>query len=565
MDKRDLSRVHSGIPKLAEYLEQGKLDRREFLRMTTLLGLSAGTAYALAGRITGDTVVPTARAATPTKGGVVKIGMRVQPYDNPATYSWVQDSNVCRQANEYLTRTGTDNVTRPLLAEKWQASDDLKSWTLNLRKDVKWSNGDPFVADHAIWNITRWLDPNVGSSVLGLMQGYMLKEVDTGKKDDKGNPVMSTEFWDANAIEKVDDHTIRLNAKTAQLAVPEHLFHYPALILHPNDGGKWGPGAIGTGAFELVEIEVGKKAVLKARSSYWGSGPYLDGVEFIDNGDDMAAAVAALASGQVHGLYEASIALKPAIEKIPGVELRSVATGQTAIARMQPIHKPFSDPRVRQAFRYSLDTEKLLQIAHGGLGAPAEHHHVAPIHPEYAKLPFMKQDIAKAKKLLAEAGHPNGVEVDLYGKKEPDWEPICMQAMAEMWKQAGIKVNLKVLPSTQYWEIWDKETHPFAFTTWTHRPLGVMVLGLAYRTGVPWNESKWSNAKFDELLTTAEGTLDVEKRRAIMAEIETLLQEEGPICQPLWRAVPQPFNEKVQGHQAHPTSYFFCEDWWLEA
>jgi peptide/nickel transport system substrate-binding protein len=163
MDKRDLSRVHSGIPKLAEYLEQGKLDRREFLRMTTLLGLSAGTAYALAGRITGDRAIPVARAQTPKKGGVARISMRVQPYDNPATYSWVQDSNVCRQANEYLTRTGTDNVTRPLLCEKWEASDDLKSWTLHLRRDVKWSNGEPFVSDHAIWNIQRWVDPAVGS------------------------------------------------------------------------------------------------------------------------------------------------------------------------------------------------------------------------------------------------------------------------------------------------------------------------------------------------------------------------------------------------------------------
>ena len=75
-----------------------------------------------------------------------------------------------------------------------------------------------------------------------------------------------------------------------------------------------------------------------------------------------------------------------------------------------------------------------------------------------------------------------------------------------------------------------------------HRPLGVMVLGLAYRTGVPWNESFYSNKKFDELLGKAEGTLDVEQRRAIMAELETSRQEEGPIAQPLWRAVPQPFH-----------------------
>ena len=122
-----------------------------------------------------------------------------------------------------------------------------------------------------------------------------------------------------------------------------------------------------------------------------------------------------------------------------------------------------------------------------------------------------------------------------------------MQAMAQMWKQAGINVKLKVLPSAQYWEIWDKETHPFAFTTWTHRPLGVMVLGLAYRTGVPWNESKWSNKKFDEMLPRPKARLMSSKRRAIMAEIETLMQEEGPIAQPLWRAVSQPFNKNVKG------------------
>ncbi len=64
-----------------------------------------------------------------------------------------------------------------------------------------------------IWNIKRCLDPKTGSSVLGLMKGYMLKEIDSGTKDDKGNAVMTTELWDANAIEKVDDNTVRLNAQ----------------------------------------------------------------------------------------------------------------------------------------------------------------------------------------------------------------------------------------------------------------------------------------------------------------------------------------------------------------
>src|SRR5206468_10764743 len=126
--------------------------------------------------------------------------------------------------------------------------------------------------------------------------------------------------------------------------------------------------------------------------------------------------------------------------------------------------------------------------------------------------------------------------------KDPDWESKAVTVMAGMWKKIGVKVKVNVLPAAQYWDIWNANTNPFAFTAWTHRPLGVMVLGLAYRTGVPWNESYWSNKKFDELLTKAEGTLDVEQRRAIMADLEKIMQEEGPIAQPLWRAVPQPFN-----------------------
>jgi peptide/nickel transport system substrate-binding protein len=88
-----------------------------------------------------------------------------------------------------------------------------------------------------------------------------------------------------------------------------------------------------------------------------------------------------------------------------------------------------------------------------------------------------------------------------------------------------------------------------------------MVLGLAYRTGVPWNESHYANPKFDDLLTTANATLDVEKRRAIMKDIEELMQDDGPIVQPLWRAVFTGFNKKVKGFKMHPTSYLFAEEW----
>src|SRR5687767_3516719 len=93
--------------------------------------------------------------------------------------------------------------------------------------------GRPLTAENFAWNIKRCLDPATGSSVVGLMKGYMLNEVDTGKKDEQGNPVMMTELWNANAIEVKDEKTLVLNLKEPQVAIPEHLFHYPMQILDP--------------------------------------------------------------------------------------------------------------------------------------------------------------------------------------------------------------------------------------------------------------------------------------------------------------------------------------------
>ncbi len=544
---RNLKEIHPYLPKLATQFQEGKVSRREFLRTSTLLGLSAAAAYAIAGL-----PEPVGRPARAAMGGTVRLSMRVQPIESPHTYSWIQDSMMSRNVIEYLTRTRGDNVTEPWLAERWEASDDLKTWTFSLRKDVKWSNGEPFVADHAIWNIKRCLDPATGSSVLGLMQGYMLNEAGDA-------------LWDANAVEKVDDHTVRLNARAPQLAVPEHFFHYPFPMMHPSSEGKFpGVGSVGTGWAEITEYETLKKCVVKKRSEpYWAGGGYLDSVEFIDHGDDPAAALGALASQQVDGIWDVDTAQLAAVLKMEHIQLYESATAQTGVARMQPIHDQWKDPRVRKAMRLAIDTEKVLQIAYGGNGLPGEHHHVCPVHPEYAKLPFMKRDVEAAKKLLAEAGLPDGFETEITAIKDPDWESKAVLAMAAMWKEIGVNVKVNVLPGAQYWEIWDKETNPFAFTAWTHRPLGVMVLGLAYRTGVPWNESKWSNAKFDELLSKAEGIIDVDERRKVVAEIEALMQEEGPIVQPLWRSVFSAMDKKVKGFTAHPTQYIFPWEWSL--
>jgi peptide/nickel transport system substrate-binding protein len=552
-------REHYYIKTLKELFAEGKVGRREFLRTSTLLGLSATAAYAFVGKVTGESFVRPARADMPM-GGTLRVAMRTIDIKDPHTFSWVNDSNTCRGTVEYLTRTGTDNITRPWLVESWEASDDLKTWTMHVRQGIKWRNGRDFTADDCIWNIQHVLDDATGSSVQGLMAGYMLVDYDTGEKDENGNAKMGKKLWDANAIEKVDDYTFRLNAQAPQLAVPEHFFHYPFMILDPEEKGIFGPGSNGTGAFVVDSLEVGKRGLLKKIGQHWsGVGPYLDAVEFLDTGDDSAAKIAAIASKQAHFVDDADILQLPAFQNMEHVQILTANTAQTAVARLRRGTHPLADdPRIAKALRMSVDSASILGLAHAGLGSPGEHHHVSPIHPEYAQLAAWTRDPAAAKALLAEAGHPDGIDLEINCKPEPAWELAAVQGMVEQWKEADIRVNIAVLPSAQYWEVWDKA--PFAFTPWTHRPLGVMVLGLAYRSGVPWNEANFSNKTFDDLLTKAEGILDVEKRREVMVEIETLMQEEGPIVQPVWRAVYIPADKAVLGLQAHPTGYYFWEE-----
>jgi peptide/nickel transport system substrate-binding protein len=543
---------HPYLPSLRRELHRGSIDRREFLRTATLLGIAAGAAYAMAGlpaTANAQTVMP--------KGGKIRIGMRVQEIKDPHTISWVEPSNVLRNTVQYLTRTDQDNVTHPELLEKWEASEDLKTWTLMIRQEAKWRSGRPFTADDAIWNIRRVLDPKTGSSVLGLMKGYMLEEYETGEQKN-GKPVKSTRLWNAKAIEKLDDRTVRLNCKEPQLAVPEHLFHYPFFMLDPAENAAVKPGMNGTGPFELAAYNVGQNAVMKASAKYWGRPPYLDEVEFIDLGDDSGALIAALASKQVDGLYEVDFSELDAVKALPDVAVYPVTTAQTAVVRGKYDQKPFNDVRVRQALKLAIDQQKVIDIVFRRTGTIGEHHHVAPVHPEYARLPAVGQDIPKAKKLLTDAGYPNGLSLEIACKNQPAWEAASITVMVEMWKAAGIDVKMNVMPSASFWDVWQKV--PFGYTAWTHRPLGVMVLGLAYRTGVPWNESSYANPEFDKLLTQAEGVLEADRRREVMARLEQILQEDGPIVQPLWRVVQTGFDKKVKGFRMHPTQYIFLDE-----
>ncbi|WP_406857881.1 ABC transporter substrate-binding protein [Alsobacter sp. KACC 23698] len=546
----DSDNPHLGF--LKEQLSDGRMGRREFIRYAALVGVSAASAYAMAGL-----PMATPARAQAAKGGTLRIGTRIKEIKSPHTYSWGgYDSNISRQVLEYLTFTDEKGVTHPYLFEKWTVSPDLKTWTFNVRKGVKWSNGQDFTADHVIWNLTRVLDPAVGSSMIGLVKGYLLDDVTVDGK-------ASTKIWAPNAIEKVDDYTVRLNCKAPQVAVPEHLFHYPMAIMHPDSKGVFEVGSIGTGAFTLTEFELGKKATLKARKDYWGGPASIDTMEQIDVGDDASAAIAALASKQIHGLMFADPGQYDALKTLPHLAFYDVPTAETGVIRMRCDQKPFDNPKVRKAMRMAIDPDVVLKVALRGLGVVGEHHHCSPAHPDYAKIAPFKRDVAGAKKLLAEAGYPNGVSSELIVPNDHAWFQAQAESCIEMWKEAGITIKLTPMPGAAYWDVWTKV--PMGTTIWYHRPLSIMCLGLAYRTGVPWNESGYSNKEFDTLLAEAEGTLDLTKRKETVAKLEAIMQEDGPLVQPVFRSTFTFMDKRVKGFSMHPTNYMFAWKMSLDA
>ncbi len=563
------NKTHPYVPELCEGLRTGAVGRRDFLAMATRLGLSVAAATALAGRLTGGQPVAGAQAGTPEaprSGGTLRCSMTVQEMADPAVYDWSQKANQARHMVEPLVRINAGNLAEPYLAQSWEAADDLKIWTLHLRRGVKWSNGDDFGADDVVYNFRRWLDPATGSSNLGRFAS-MTTTVDTGKTDANGNPILSTSASEG-AVEKIDDHTVRLHLNRPDLALPENLAEYPALIVHrrfDEEGGDLAKNPVGTGAFTLERIRVGEECVLVRRSDrpWWGGDVYLERIHYIDHGDDAAAQIAAFASGQIDTNFRLSIDQIDIVDRLPGLRRLQATTASCGVARMRITEKPFDNKLVRQAFQAAVDRDRLNELVFRGLGVPGEDHHVAPIHPAYAELPTLKRDLERAKALLAEAGYPDGIRLSVDCVSDPKWEQDACKVIAEMCRPAGIELAINVLPGGTYWDRW--MSTPLGFTSWAHRPLGLQVLTVAYRSGAPWNETAYSNPEFDAVLAEAEGLLDVAARRTVMAKLQKILQDDAVIVQAPWRPTFVVAHERVRNLFVQPAEEHHYNHVWLAA
>ena len=545
-DKRTL---HPAIYDLKVDMDKGKITRRDFLRYSTLLGMSAFAASQMAGL----GLAKKAFAATPKRGGVLKVVGQVQKITHPAQFSWVAPSNIGRQVAEYLSFTDGKNITHPYLLKNWVVSDDLKTWTLNLRQGVKWNNGDTFTSDDVIFTFNQWMNKDVGSSMLGLVGEYM----------------------DLSGVEKTDQYQVKLHLKQAEIAVPEHLFHYPALILNAKTfDGDFIKKPVGTGPYTLESYRPGERAVLKARKDYWQKGtdgqplPYMDGIEFIDMGTEMAPQIAALKAGEVDYLDLGDVGgvdVLGALKNDPNIQIIPVTSASTRVLRMRVDMKPWDNNDVRTALKICQHHEKILSLAYMNEGLQGQDFHVYQLHPEYCEKPIPKYDPQRAKQLLKDAGYPKGIDVNLAVGTWPE-----VVRYAEILKQdaapAGFRINIQTMPTSQYWEKWTEVD--LGITPWMHRPIGTMVLNLAYVNDdqgkpVPWNETRWSDPEFSKLLKKANGLLNVDERRKVFCKLEDIQQSRGSIGIPFWRNAWYIMRKKVKNVTPVPSIYMTINEAWL--
>ena len=197
----------------------------------------------------------------------------------------------------------------------------------------------------------------------------------------------------------------------------------------------------------------------------------------------------------------------------------------------------------------AVDNAVLLELGYSGLGTVAENHHVAPVHPEYADIGPAPLDPAASKALLDEIGMAD-FEHEIISLDD-GFTKNTADACAAQMRDAGMNVKRTVLPGSTFWNDWTK--YPFSITEWNHRPLGVQVLSLAYRTGEAWNEAGYSNPEFDAKLGEAMSIADADARREVMKDVEGILRGDSVFIQPYWRSLYRHYKPGIVGAEMHPS------------
>jgi peptide/nickel transport system substrate-binding protein len=483
----------------------------------------------------GQEAKPAAGSSRGMYGGVLRKAFFAPTNLDPAFLSSITDDEIGRFWGDFLVYVDED--LRPdsgrSLAERWSVSADGLSWTFSLRKGVKFHNGQELTAKDVKFTFDRLRDPKVGAATVAMYAGVV-------------------------EISTPDAYTVVFKLKQPNPDLVTNLGDYHALIVWSGITD-FATEHIGSGAFIIDSYLPEDRMILKRNPNYWRKDaegnqlPYLDGIQYLFLAE-ASAQVEALRGGQVDYLLYLPSEYVKTVAADPNLVVYQKPSNTHYVVHMRSDRQPFGDARVRQAFRAAIDRKAILDGAFQGLGVTGRDTPFGPAYADYyLNVPELPRDLAKAKKLLAEAGYASGLKVTLIAQQSSP-VPAMASILKEQLAEAGVNVEIQLVPPDVYYgadNLWLEAD--FSITDWGARATPQPYLELAYTCSAQWNESHWCDAEIDALSKKAAAESDRARRAEIYKQIQRIFIERGPILVPFFNNSLWGASKKLKG--IIPTSY----------
>lgn len=497
MNTDDLNRVQA-------QLKAGQMNRRNFIRtmMATGMTLSAATGFA-----------NSARAATPNRGGTIRIGKG----HGQTTDSWDPGNaengymvNLLQSFHGYLTEVAPDGALVPGLAESWEASADGATWTFKLRAGVTFHDGKSLTAEDVVVSINHHRGEDSTSAAKPLLSAV------------------------TNVVaESASTVVVTLNAGNADFPFVLSDYHIP--IGSAVDGSiDWTSGN-GCGAYKLDNWVPGVRADLSRYDGHWdlANRAFFDSAELLSI-TDTNARTTGMMTGELDAVDKLDLKTVARIAQAPGINVHAIPGTQHFTFEMMCTSDPFTDVDVRMALKYAINRQEMVDKILFGYGVVGNDHPIGQGQRFFNKdLAQREYDPDKAKFHMKKAGVEK-ISIDLSAADAAFAGSVDAATLYQASAApTGIDINVIREPNDGYWsDVWNVK--PFTAVYWGGRPVEDLMFSTAYESGVPWNGTRWSNARFDELLIAARAELDTEKRRVMYYEMQEILSNDGGLIAPMF-------------------------------
>lgn len=527
------------IQNLLTDLRSGVISREEFVRKCLAAGATLSAIGMLLHNSDPARAAGAARPAGARKGGTLRVAIQGPSTGlDPAIISDPATIEITHNMYNFLVRVDVTFTPYPDLATKWTTSKDGKTWTFPLHRNVKFHSGKACTADDVLYTFERIRNPKTGSAAASLLSGV-------------------------TDIRKLDDYTVQFSLKAADPDFAVTLSDYHLCIIEKGFSGNFSKNPSGTGPWKLKEFVPGDHCLLVRNPNYFEAGlPYLDGIRFVFL-PDASTQVAGLRSGSIDFIEQLTPTQAQPLVGVSGINLVTMAGSGFFNMRMRSDRPPFNDLRVRQAFKYVVDRKAINNVVFVGKGALGNDQPIAPVFKWYSDIGLRPRDVAKAKSLLAAAGHPKGITVNLVASPFVGGSDFA-QAYQQLASDAGIDVKIVTETGADYFAK-DWLQVDFGLTSWAGRPTPGVLLNLLFKSGAVWNEAHYSNKQLDKLIDASGSELNPSKRKAIYKQIELLISNDGPSIIPFFSTFVFAGTSKLKGFQPLPDTFHYFKTAWLSS